>query len=53
MKERYMHIKVGFKNNGLITAIDDFSIADGGVPEALSLEHPATRVTALTLQRNA
>lgn len=32
MKERYMHIKVGFKNNGLITAIDDFSIADGGVP---------------------
>ena len=31
MKERYMHLKIGFKDNGLITAIDDFSIADGGV----------------------
>lgn len=31
MNQRYMHLKVGFKNNGLITAIDDFSIADGGV----------------------
>ncbi|NLO48109.1 MAG: xanthine dehydrogenase family protein molybdopterin-binding subunit [Clostridiales bacterium] len=31
MNERYMHLKVGIKNNGLITAIDDFSIADGGV----------------------
>lgn len=31
MNERYMYLKVGFKNNGLITAIDDFSIADGGV----------------------
>jgi CO/xanthine dehydrogenase Mo-binding subunit len=30
MKERYMHLKIGFKDNGLITAIDDFSIADGG-----------------------
>jgi len=30
MKERYMYLKVGFKDNGLITAIDDFSIADGG-----------------------
>ncbi len=30
MKERYMHLKVGYKNNGLVTAIDDFSIADGG-----------------------
>jgi xanthine dehydrogenase molybdenum-binding subunit len=30
MKERYMYLKVGFKNNGLITAIDDFSISDGG-----------------------
>jgi len=26
-----MRMKVGYKNNGLITAIDDFSIADGGV----------------------
>ena len=31
MNQRYMRMKVGFKNNGLITAIDDFSIADGGV----------------------
>ncbi|NLN06920.1 MAG: xanthine dehydrogenase family protein molybdopterin-binding subunit [Firmicutes bacterium] len=31
MKERYMYLKVGFKENGLITAIDDYSIADGGV----------------------
>ena len=30
MKERYMYLVVGFKDNGLITAIDDFSIADGG-----------------------
>ncbi|MFC1495416.1 xanthine dehydrogenase family protein molybdopterin-binding subunit [Thermodesulfobacteriota bacterium] len=27
---RYIHLKVGFKKNGLITAIDDFSIADAG-----------------------
>jgi|LSQX01.2.fsa_nt_gb xanthine dehydrogenase molybdenum-binding subunit len=30
MKERYMYLKVGYKDNGLVTAIDDFSIADGG-----------------------
>ena len=30
MKERYMYLKVGFKNDGSITAIDDFSIADNG-----------------------
>jgi xanthine dehydrogenase molybdenum-binding subunit len=30
MKERYMYLKVGFTNEGLITAFDDFSIADGG-----------------------
>ncbi|SHH62863.1 CO or xanthine dehydrogenase, Mo-binding subunit [Sporobacter termitidis DSM 10068] len=30
MNERYMHLKVGIKNNGLITAVDDFSISDGG-----------------------
>jgi CO/xanthine dehydrogenase Mo-binding subunit len=29
--QRYVHMKVGFKSNGLITAIDDFSIADGGI----------------------
>jgi CO/xanthine dehydrogenase Mo-binding subunit len=28
--DRYVHMKVGFKSNGLITAIDDFSIAEGG-----------------------
>lgn len=31
MKQRYMHLKVGFTNDGLITAIDDFSITDGGI----------------------
>jgi CO/xanthine dehydrogenase Mo-binding subunit len=31
MNQRLMHLKVGFKNSGLITAIDDFSIADAGV----------------------
>ncbi|MDR2421033.1 MAG: molybdopterin-dependent oxidoreductase [Oscillospiraceae bacterium] len=30
MKERFMHLKLGFTDEGLITAIDDFSIADGG-----------------------
>jgi CO/xanthine dehydrogenase Mo-binding subunit len=30
LNQRYVHIKIGFKSNGLITAIDDFSIADGG-----------------------
>jgi CO/xanthine dehydrogenase Mo-binding subunit len=29
--QRYVHMKVGFKSNGLITGIEDFSIADGGV----------------------
>ncbi len=29
--QRYVHLKVGFKADGLITAIDDFSIAEGGV----------------------
>jgi len=29
--QRYVHMKIGFKSNGLITAIEDFSIADGGV----------------------
>ena len=33
--QRYVHMKVGFKSNGLITAIDDFSIADGGVRGSL------------------
>jgi xanthine dehydrogenase molybdenum-binding subunit len=29
--QRYVHMKIGFKSNGLITAIEDFSIADGGI----------------------
>jgi len=31
MNERYMYMKVGCTNDGLITAIDDYSVADGGV----------------------
>jgi CO/xanthine dehydrogenase Mo-binding subunit len=30
MKERYMYLKVAYTNDGLITAVDDYSIADGG-----------------------
>ena len=30
MNERYMYMKVGFKNDGTITAVDDFSVADNG-----------------------
>ncbi len=31
MNERYMHMTVGFKDDGTITVIDDFSIADAGI----------------------
>jgi xanthine dehydrogenase molybdenum-binding subunit len=31
MNERLIEMKVGFTSDGLITAMDDFSIADGGV----------------------
>ncbi|MCL2409303.1 MAG: molybdopterin-dependent oxidoreductase [Oscillospiraceae bacterium] len=31
MNQRYMYMKIGFDNDGLITAIDDFSVADGGI----------------------
>ena len=31
LNQRFIHIKIGFKKNGLITALDDFSIADNGV----------------------
>ena len=31
MQERYMYLKAGFTQDGLITAIDDMSISDGGV----------------------
>ena len=37
MNQRFTHMKVGFKNNGLITAIEDFSIADAGVPPVSTL----------------
>ena len=30
MNQRFMHMKVGYRNDGLITAVDDYSIADGG-----------------------
>ncbi len=30
MNERYMYMKVGFDDNGLITAIDDYSVDDNG-----------------------
>ncbi|MCL2124868.1 MAG: molybdopterin-dependent oxidoreductase [Oscillospiraceae bacterium] len=31
MNQRYMYMKVGYTNEGEITAIDDYSIADGGI----------------------
>jgi CO/xanthine dehydrogenase Mo-binding subunit len=37
MNQRLCNLKVGFKNNGLITAIDDLSIADAGVPPMSTL----------------
>ncbi|MDR2486768.1 MAG: molybdopterin-dependent oxidoreductase, partial [Clostridiales Family XIII bacterium] len=36
MKERHVQMKVGFTKDGLITAMDDFSIADGGVRSSSS-----------------
>ena len=30
MNQRYMYMKVAFTNDGLITAVDDYSVADGG-----------------------
>jgi len=39
MTERYIHMKVGFKSDGLITAVDDFSIADAGVWGSSSFGH--------------
>lgn len=37
LNQRFMHLKVGFKKNGLITAIDDATVADGGAPQGTSL----------------
>ena len=31
MNERYIYMKIGFDKGGLISAIDDYSIADGGI----------------------
>ena len=31
MNQRYIYMKIGYTNEGLITAVDDFSIADGGI----------------------
>jgi xanthine dehydrogenase molybdenum-binding subunit len=31
MMQRFMYMKVGFTNEGLITVVDDHSVADGGV----------------------
>jgi len=31
MNQRYMYMKIGFTNEGEITAIDDYSISDGGI----------------------
>jgi len=30
MNERYMHLKIGFTDEGLITAVEDYSIGDAG-----------------------
>ncbi len=32
VQQRFIHMKVGFTKEGLITAFDDFSITDGGTP---------------------
>ncbi len=37
MNQRFCRLKVGYKSNGLITAIDDFSISDAGVPPVSTL----------------
>jgi putative selenate reductase molybdopterin-binding subunit len=39
MKQRYMTIKVGFTSDGLITAIDDHSVADAGIWGSSSFGH--------------
>ncbi|MDR0491945.1 MAG: molybdopterin-dependent oxidoreductase, partial [Oscillospiraceae bacterium] len=44
MNQRYVYVKVGFKNDGLITAIDDFSIADGGIWGSSSFGHVGDQI---------
>jgi hypothetical protein len=52
MNQRFCHIKVGLKKNGLITAIDDFSIADAGVPLSQHWAPTAISVMAPTSPQN-
>jgi len=35
MHQRYMYMKIGFTNEGIITAVDDYSVADGGIDGTL------------------
>lgn len=37
MNQRFSRLKVGFKNSGLITAVEDYSISDAGVPPVSQL----------------
>ncbi len=53
MNQRFCHLKVGFKNSGLITAIDDFSIADAGVPPVSTLGTSGDQATDLISRRSA
>jgi CO/xanthine dehydrogenase Mo-binding subunit len=39
MNERFIEMKVGFTSDGLITAMDDFSVADGGVRSSSGFGH--------------
>ena len=41
LSQRYMTLKIGFNKDGLITAFDDYSIADGGVPGTAVFAHAA------------
>lgn len=39
MNQRYMSLKIGFRKDGHINAIDDYSIADGGVTGTSIMAH--------------
>ena len=41
MSQRYMSLKVGFKDDGSITAVDDYAIADGGITGTAVFAHAA------------
>jgi CO/xanthine dehydrogenase Mo-binding subunit len=36
LNQRFMHLKVGYKGDGRITAVEDYSVADNGVPGSSS-----------------